>query len=150
MKVRQAQGLENVTTAVWFATLLLTYDPCSQLANFTENDTYLKQVTIRNIAEQLVDKIQRVDQARICVYCNGDQLGNTLNYLRANGKARRLTAMGEFNWFKEKPMELSRYDASIFEVMDDGDNSLYQINGGDLRRWYENVYSPLINQIHNH
>ena len=91
MKVRQVQGIENVATAVWFAT----------------------------------------------------------NYLRANGKARRLTAMGEFNWHKEKPMEIGRYDASIFEVLDDNDNPVYQISGGDLRRWYENIYSPLISQNHD-
>ena len=53
MKVKQVQGIENVATAVWFATLLLTYNP------------------------------------------------------------------------------------------------VYQISGGDLRRWYENIYSPLISQNHN-
>lgn len=139
MKVRQVQGLENVPTAVWFATLILTYDHCNQMVEFVENDTCLKQATIRNIAEQLIDRINRVDQARIGVYCNGDPKGNTLNYLRAIGKARRLTAMGEFNWVKEKPMEIGRYDESIFNVLDDGDNQVYHINGGDLRKWYENV-----------
>lgn len=147
MKVRQVQGMENVPTSVWFAALLITYDHCNQMVNFVKDDTYLKQVTIRKIAEQLIDRIHPVDQARIGYYCNGDQPGSTLNYLRANGKARRLTAMGEFNWHKEKPMEIGRNDASIFEVLDDNDNSLYQISGGDLRKWYENVYSPLINQI---
>ena len=149
MKVRQVQGMENVPTSVWFATLLLTYDKCNHLEDFGESDTNLKQIIIRDIAEQMINRIHPVDNARICHYCNGNHPGNTLKYLKANGKARRLIAMGEFNWVKEKPMELSRYDASIFEVLDDGDNSLYQINGGDLRRWYENVYSPLINQNHN-
>lgn len=149
MKVRQVQGMENVPTAVWFATLLLTYDQCNQLVNFGEADTFLKQLTIRNIAEQIIDRIHPVDNARICHYCNGDHPGNTLNYLRANGKARRLTAMGEFNWVKEKPMEIGHYDASVFEVLDDNDNPVYQISGGDLRRWYENIYSPLISQNHN-
>jgi len=149
MKVRQVQGIENVATAVWFATLLLTYDHCNQMVNFDGNDTYLKQTTIRNIAEQIIDRIHRVDQSRVGQYCNGDFPGNTLNYLRANGKARRLTAMGEFNWHKEKPMEIGRYDASIFEILDDNDNPVYQISGGGLRRWYENIYSPLISQNHN-
>ena len=145
MKVRKIEGMENVPTAVWFATLLVTYDHCNQLVNFGEADTFLKQSTIRNIAEQIIDRIHPVDNARVNYYCNGDHPRNTLNYLRANGKARRLTAMGEFNWVKEKPMELSRYDASIFEVLDDGDISLYQISGGELRKWNENVYSPVIN-----
>jgi len=150
MKVRQVQGIENVATAVWFATLLLTYDHCNQMVNFVENDTYLKQATIRNIAEQIINRLHRVDQSRVGEYCNGDHPGgNTLNYLRANGKARRLTAMGEFNWHKEKPIEIGRYDASIFEVLDDNDNPVYQISGGDLRRWYENIYSPLISQNHD-
>ena len=150
MKVRQVQGIENVATAVWFATLLLTYDHCNQMVNFVENDTYLKQATIRNIAEQIINRMHRVDQSRIGEYCNGDHPdGNTLNYLRANGKARRLTAMGEFNWHKEKPMEIGRHDASIFEVLDDNDNPVYQISAGDLRRWYESIYSPLISQNHD-
>lgn len=144
MKVRQIPGMENVPTSVWFATLLITYDRCNQMDHFAENDTYLKQATIRNIAEQLIDRIHPVDQARIGQYCNADHPGNTLNYLRANEKTRRLTAMGEFNWHKEKPMEIGRYDASMFEVLDDKDNPVYQISGADLRKWYENVYSPLI------
>ena len=41
--------------------------------------------------------------------------------------------MDEFNCYMEKPMEISLYDASIFEVLDD--NPIYQISGGDFRKW---------------
>ena len=40
---------------------------------------------------------------------------------------------GDFNRNMEKPMVISLYDASIFEVLDD--NPIYQISEGDFRKW---------------
>jgi len=153
MRVSPVTGLNDVSTAVWLTTLLLTNYNYSRRGHCIEDDVYHIQTDICHYAFQMLNENKKylVDGARTSEHCNGDQKPvKTLphyNYLRVDGHEpyRRLTAKGEFNNFIEKPEELGEYDKVIFEIKNDNDT--YSIGGGELRRWYENVYSPFIDSI---
>ena len=146
MKVSPITDIRDVPTAIWFATLLLTFHKCSQNKKFTEKDTFLIQTEICNTAFQILNERQKVDGARTSQHCNGDHKKNTFYYLRANGldrRNRRLTAIGEFNGYKEKPDKYKSHDTVKFNISDEKNNIC--LEGRELRKWFEQVYSQRIN-----
>ena len=78
-----------------------------------------------------------VQSARISQWFNSDHENSVNNYLRANGKLRRLTASGEFSGFRERP-EMLDYglilDLNLF-------NEQINITLGSLCKWVDEVYS---------
>lgn len=153
MRVSPVKGLNDISTAVWLTTLLLTNYNYSRRGNCYYSDIYLIQRDICHYAFQMLNENEKylVNEAITSEHCNGDQkIVKTkphYNYLRADGfePYRRLTAKGEFNNSIEKPEELGKYDKVIFEIIND--NVTYRIGSNELIRWYEEVYSPFIYSI---
>lgn len=129
--------LDNVYNSVWVATAILTYR--EQKIKGNTNLLSFKQVQINKIANIICEKT--VQSARISQWCNGDHSNNIYNYLREDGKKRRLSKFGEFNYSKEYPMNSIDEDTEIFEIEKTKD----VINYHKLVKWYKKEYSQAKN-----
>ncbi|MNO37185.1 hypothetical protein D3C76_272660 [compost metagenome] len=131
---------ENITDdvfgSVWLAVLILTYEAIELTK--VKGVVSLKQTEIQHLAQKIC--VNKVHAARISQWCNGDQLKNNYNYLRAVNEKRRLTRIGEFNGVKEYPPKLLDSDTQVFTVEDKDQIITY----GMLFQWFSKVYSKNI------
>ena len=108
---------DDVDVAVWVAAVTMTYN--SYIEGIKNNDIsinkfYFTQSEIITKSKEICTK--DVQSPRVGQWYNGDHINNTYNYLRAKGKLRRVTCIGEFNGEKEYPNKLSKED--IIDTID--------------------------------
>jgi hypothetical protein len=126
--------IEDVHTAVWLATALLTYKSYKNSENVEETKIVFEAKEIKQMAEKICSK--NIHNPRIAQWCNGDHPGHSYRYLRAEKTLRRLTAPGEFGGEKERPDQMN-LDLE-FEL--DGE----PVTVETLVQFVDEVYSELI------
>jgi hypothetical protein len=135
---------DNVFTAVWIGVLSLSFNTYHFFKNnnkeITIKDYYFSQADIRNEAQKFCTK--NIQQARIHQWTNGDHPNCSYKYLRANQSKRRVTAIGEFNGYKEMPQFFSSKDNENINIK----SANKDFNLSDLIEWHKTIYTPFIQQ----
>lgn len=135
---------DNVFESVWLGCALLSYerfmDFQSDKKQIDENSFWFRQAEIQNVAQNICHKT--VQSARVGQWVNGDNSDSSYNYLRENGKLRRLTVPGEFQGIKEYPEYLANHkDGSNGYLSFDNDK---QVSVDELVKWAMGVYVQII------
>jgi 5-methylcytosine-specific restriction endonuclease McrBC GTP-binding regulatory subunit McrB len=131
--------LDDVPTAVWIGTALLTYQKVKFKHLSGEEAIFHKNTEIQKVAEQISSK--RVDPTRILQWCNGDHPKHSWRFLReGHSNLKRLTAPGEFNGVKERPANL---DFEMEFVLENVTTTV-----GMLVDFVEGDYADLITEAH--
>ena len=97
----------DVKVAVWIATAVMTYNRYTEsIKNNTLdiNKLYFTQSEITKKSKEICTN--KVDNARVSQWYNGDHCDNTYNYLKAKGSLRRIAYIGEFQGEREYPENL--------------------------------------------
>lgn len=129
--------LDDVPTAVWISTALLTYRKVKFQHLSGEEAYFHKNTEIQNFAERICTK--RVEPPRILQWCNGDHPNHSWRFLReGHSKLKRLTVPGEFNGVKERPANLDLEMEFVLE------NALITL--GMLLDFVEGDYADLVNE----
>lgn len=93
--------IPEVRIAVWISAAILTYKRKELEGQNDVSDYFFQQQEIIKLGNHLC--LNNVQNARVSQWYNADHLHNTYNYLRAEGKRRRLTLEGEFDGYREFP-----------------------------------------------
>jgi hypothetical protein len=125
---------DSVKVAVYVAAMILTYQEHHWKERFCKDEVNLKQSDIRVLAEELCTK--KVHSARISQWYNSDHEKNTYNFFRAKDKYRRLTAIGELNYDKEYPEELSDAIDEMVTLNDGRQVTIFK-----MHKWFRDIYS---------
>ena len=128
------QKLDDVPTAIWLATALLTYKSYKRALKPDDTKIFYETKEIQREAERICSK--KIHNPRISQWCNGDHSDHTYRYLRAVNTLRRLTAPGEFGGEKERPITMNM--ETEFELEND------VVSVKTLIDFVENEYSDLI------
>lgn len=129
------QKIDDVPTAIWLATSLLTYKSYKNAVKPEDTKIFYETKEIQKEAEKICSK--KIHNPRISQWCNGDHNDHTYRYLRAEKTLRRLTAPGEFGGDKERPATLNM--EMEFELGSE------VVTVKTLIAFVENEYSNLIN-----
>ncbi|CDX00850.1 Hypothetical protein DPCES_0963 [Desulfitobacterium hafniense] len=132
---------DNVFEAIWVGCAMLSYSVYSEILNKgntpTKDSFWFTQTQIQIQAQQFCAKV--IQPARLSQWTNADHTNNSYNYLRANGKLRRLTARGELRGNKEVPEELSQHSEFYLTISEEK-----LITIGQLTDWVNTKYTGII------
>lgn len=134
----------TVKNAVWLGASLLSYGKYlflkSESSEVTKDSFWLSQSELLKFSQEFCKN--KIQNARISQWYNGDHPNSSYNYLKSNGSLRRLTAFGEFKFNKELPTDINLGD--LYEY--DYKSEHIKIFVTELIDWVKNVYSKIILQ----
>ena len=127
---------DDVNVAVWISTAIMTYNSyieCIKNNNINIEKFYFTQSQITKASKYRC--INKVDNARVSQWYNGDHREHTYNYLKSKGSLRRISYIGEFQGEKEYPKNLN-LDEKLETI--NGEKSVEEILNF-LRNEYKNI-----------